>query len=77
MLLIEAYMATEARVYLKKNLQRQAAWADPLKGVCKGTLRPTTPTQSGESTLDLVLLFNKPRPKGLSGRCFGCGQPGH
>lgn len=60
-------------MYLKKNLQKQAARAEQSKGAHKGM--PWTPPTA--SPLEPPPLFNKPKSKGLTGRCFGCGQNRH
>lgn len=86
-LLMEAYMLAKAGVYLKKNLQRQPTRVEQVKGLCKGAPPPNLscqwpiPVTEKLHCLNPLLsppsLFNKPKPKGLTRCCFGCGQTGH
>lgn len=74
-------MGAEAGIYLKKNLQRQAHRAKQSKGTRRepqttgGISRKEGPV--GKPSAFPTPLFNKPRPKGVTGKCFGCGQTGH
>lgn len=72
---MEAYMDAEASIYLRKNLQRQAAGNVSPRGAQK--LGPNAPvsTRPEGAHPDPLILFKKPKPKGLTGHCFSCGQP--
>lgn len=79
-LLMEAYMLAEAGIYLKKNLQQQAIREEQAKKfhqTPETTGAPRRDGPLGEPPALPTPIFNKPRPKGLTGRGFGCGQPGH
>lgn len=82
--LMEAYMFTEAGIYVMKHLKRQATWAEQGKGLWKGDCKPPTNSpsdkkgRSQDSGSELPTpLFNQSQPKGLTSKCFSCGHTGH
>lgn len=67
-----------------KNLKIQAAWAEQTRNSCKGKWRPSPDMSPDKKAPDRdsgpehpTPLFNRPQLKGLTGKCFGCGQVSH
>lgn len=81
---LEAYMSVEVGICLMKNLKKQAARAEPNRSSCRSECRlpanapPDKDAPARDCGLELPTpLFNWPRPKGLTSKCFRCGQVSH